>query len=194
MNSDYIFKFEDAQGINYPELRFIQVCHNRAFGIFNVYGGGNVELAIDRVSLNEAGMKLGQVALYSLVQGSVVDPWNDMIAFHKKFGIDYDGPPRILDEKLLKFRNDFIDEEHKEFKMANTDNKRLDAVCDLIYVLLGYARLRGWNFPEAWRRVQAKNMSKMRAKDTDDKRHATDVIKPPDFVPPDHTDLVTISK
>lgn len=54
-----------------------------------------------------------------------------------------------------------------------------------------------YNFPfvEAWRRVQLANMSKVRATSADQsKRGSTfDVVKPPGWEPPSHTDLVEIN-
>lgn len=192
MKDGYIFAYADAQKTAYPHLKFIQI-GSHGFGIFQPLGSTSyLELSLDRVMLNEDGQRLQNIKPH--LGGIVVDCWNDVVEFHKQFGLDYSGPPRLLDKSLEDFRQRFMDEEHKEFKNAKTDAERLDAICDYIYVALGYARLRGWNFPEAWRRVQAANMSKVAATEADVKagkaRHISDIIKPADFTSPDHSDLV----
>lgn len=193
MQTEYIYRYEDAQGIRYPELRFIQQSTNRAFGIFQPYGSQHhLELALDRVYLNDEGMKLSEKGRSQRLGGTVVDMWNDVIRFHQKYGIDYDGPPRVLEASLEKFRRDFMEEEHKEFRDAETDARRFDACLDLIYVILGYCHLRGWDVPEGWRRVHMANMLKKLAEKQDPKRHGMDVIKPPGWVAPNLDDLVEI--
>lgn len=188
MEADYIYSYNDAQDRKYGNLRFVQRASTPGFAIFQEYGSANhIVLHLDRVGLNEQGMRLARAT-------TVCDPWGDVIAFHKKFNLDYDGPPRELEVSLEKFRRNFMEEEHKEFKTADDDNKRLDALCDYIYVALGYCRLRGWNFAEAWRRVQEKNMAKRPATPEDvaagKARHTSDILKPDGWTPPDHSDLV----
>ena len=118
--------------------------------------------------------------------------FEDIVAFHQKFGVDYDGPPRELPLELRVFRREFLKEEFREYINAETLHEKLDALVDLVYVALGTARLHGFDFDEAWRRVHQANMSKVRAqKDSDSKRGsaAFDVVKPPNFVPPYLKDL-----
>lgn len=193
MTTEYIFEYRDAQEIKYDRLRFIQQSQNRAFGIFQQYGSANlVELELARVTLNEVGESMSAEARLIRAAGGVVDMWNDVVRFHQHYKIDYDGPPRVLDPGLEKFRRDFMREEHKEFDDATNDALRFDACLDLIYVVLGYCRLRGWNVPEGWRRVHRANMLKKLAEQQDPKRHGMDVIKPPGWVAPNHDDLVAI--
>ena len=120
------------------------------------------------------------------------DVFADIKAFHEKFGLAYDGPPRKLEAELLSFRMKFIEEEFHELVEATTLDHQLDACIDLIYVILGYCYLRGWDAAEAWRRVQAANMAKVRAeKPSDSKRGTTfDVVKPVGWTAPNLSDLV----
>lgn len=140
------------------------------------------------------------------------DPVRDIAEFHMKFGLAYDGPPRVLPTELADFRKRFMDEELDEyakheakasferFATATPDlanytfhlEEMLDALVDETYVVLGTAYLHGFNFREAWRRVHAANMEKVRAlRASDSKRGSVyDVIKPPHWQPPDHSDLV----
>lgn len=141
------------------------------------------------------------------------DLMGDIRAFHEKFSLIYDGFPRQLPSDLLDFRVKFMREELTEYTddsnalaahlltdatdTANVTHlleKQLDAIVDLIYVALGTAYLQGfgYDFNEAWRRVHDANMKKVRAlREADSKRGSTyDVIKPPGWEPPSHTDLV----
>lgn len=138
------------------------------------------------------------------------DPVADLDQFHKKFDIAYYGKPRFLPENLFEFRYKFLEEELNEYSTAHMEednvhrqsntqiatnlDSQLDALVDLIYVALGNAHLQGFSpkFREAWRRVHAANMTKMRANSADDSRRNSlyDVIKPEGFVAPSHIDLV----
>jgi predicted HAD superfamily Cof-like phosphohydrolase len=142
------------------------------------------------------------------------DPVRDIAEFHTKFGLTYDGKPRALTGDLLNFRVKFMAEELDEYEHAadeledrlssnwpSRDNatavprllaESLDALVDEVYVVLGTSYLHGFNFKEAWRRVHAANMAKVRAeRASDSKRGSTfDVVKPPGWTAPDHLDLV----
>ena len=139
----------------------------------------------------------------------------DIERFHQKYGLEYRGKPRILPPDLFSFRDKFITEEHTEWHdeqdglieaLTSDDGKpdhrrvalglhqQLDALVDLVYVTLGAAYLQFGPeiFHEAWKRVQAANMAKVRAQTADEsKRGSTfDVVKPQGWTPPDHHDLV----
>lgn len=115
------------------------------------------------------------------------------------------------------FRLQFLEEELDEYRMSvnvlldeltrppslydqgevlTHMERALDALVDLVYVALGTAHLHGFDFNEAWRRVHAANMKKIRApsaeasKESTGRGHAFDVIKPPGWEPPSHKDLV----
>ena len=142
------------------------------------------------------------------------DPVADIEDFHRKFDLFYDGRPRALPEDLQSFREDFLAEELEEYRLhvrclrhlldvipvGGPDpaevtfqlEEMLDGLVDLVYVALGTSHLHGFDFAEAWRRVHAANMAKIRAAAPEDsKRNSThDVIKPMGWLAPDHTDLV----
>lgn len=136
----------------------------------------------------------------------MTDPFVDVVAFHRKFGLEYKGPPRELPADLQTFRTKFMDEELDEYKAgvillrhAITEDERteaaeqmLDSLVDLVYVALGTAHMHGFDFNSAWRKVQEANMAKVRCERAEDsKRGSTfDVIKPAGWVAPDHKDLV----
>lgn len=139
------------------------------------------------------------------------DPVRDVEEFHEKFGLLYDGKPRVLSGELGDFRAKFLAEELSEYtdsqmvarililepkpdcaELTHHLELQLDALVDLVYVALGNAHLQGFDFREAWRRVHAANMAKVRAtKPSDSKRGTTfDVVKPPGWEAPNHKDLV----
>lgn len=136
----------------------------------------------------------------NIASSSPSNAGEDIIAFHEKFGLAYDGPPRDLrytepdGAKLQEFRRKFITEEFIEFLRAEAKEcaeEELDACVDMVYVILGYCYLRGWDFATAWDRVHAANMTKERVLPGDPRaRSPWDVCKPPGFVPPNLIDLV----
>jgi predicted HAD superfamily Cof-like phosphohydrolase len=131
----------------------------------------------------------------------IPDLYDDVRAFHQKFGFDLPRVPTRLKGKKRQVKFDHVIEELHEYWRAayasrNPRKRRaheLDAIVDLIYVALGIAVLSGYdNFNEAWKRVHTANMSKVRAtRKSQSKRGTTfDVVKPPNFKAPELEDLV----
>lgn len=146
----------------------------------------------------------------------VFDPLADILEFHQKFDIDYTGAPRALPADIADFRRKFMQEELDEYGWGQNNayqettrpsgsrdvaeythqlEQCLDALVDEMYVVLGTAHLHGFQdiFAEAWRRVHAANMAKVRADldGSNSKRGSSfDVVKPAGWEPPVHTDLV----
>jgi predicted HAD superfamily Cof-like phosphohydrolase len=139
---------------------------------------------------------------------NMFDPVADVEEFHKKFGLEYTGKPRHLMGELGEFREKFLREEVEEYASIRaelgsrrdpTDSEithglalQLDALVDEVYVAIGNAYLQGFDFREAWRRVHAANMKKVRAERAEDSKRGTkfDVVKPPGWEAPSHLDLV----
>jgi predicted HAD superfamily Cof-like phosphohydrolase len=138
--------------------------------------------------------------------GALFDMFEDVQDFHRKFGLEYEGRPRMLPPDLEKFRCKFMLEELEEYVLAviayhdaetaqcrfEAMAKAFDALIDLVYVALGTADLHGFPFHKGWDRVHKANMSKVRAeRASDSKRGSTyDVVKPPGWKAPDLLDLV----
>lgn len=151
-------------------------------------------------------------------EGVSSDMVGDVAAFHHKFGLPQQREVvGMLSRDDARFRTGFMREELKEYEDASKalDDLRshvarfgpsnledayveglanqLDALVDLIYVAIGTALFHGFDLREAWRRVQAANMAKMRAKadGSDSKRgSANDVVKPEGWKAPSHIELV----
>lgn len=141
------------------------------------------------------------------------DMVGDVLAFLTKFGQPVAERPRALDWDYAKFRQLLHAEEGREWvtnatglqfelgtqtldqdKVAHHLEECLDACVDAVYVFLGTAL---GMFPEdrvreAWRRVQAANMAKVRSESgqTSGRGSRHDVVKPLGWVAPTHADLV----
>lgn len=121
--------------------------------------------------------------------------FDDVGDFHEKFeliNVTHGGVgQRHMPADLLDFRLKFMQEELDEFSDAmdaENEAKAFDALLDLVYVAMGTAHLLGFPWQEGWDLVQVANMSKLRATTgmvgpRGDAKY--DVIKGPDFVPPD---------
>ena len=109
----------------------------------------------------------------------------DIIEFQRRFGQHYEGPPRVLPNDMANFRFKRLIDEVQEYAeaYANLDAEgELDALVDIVYIAIGTALMRGWNFREAWARVHEANMTKL--------RKGLDIVKPEGFEHPSLGDLV----
>lgn len=116
----------------------------------------------------------------------------DIVDFHVKYGIEYDGPVRLLPENLEQFRVNFMSEEAQEYANGVNLAEKLDAMIDLMYVIAGTAHLHGFtpeDMQEAWDRVHDKNMRKVKGR-SEEGRHSSDVVKPSDWTPPVFDDII----
>jgi len=57
-----------------------------------------------------------------------------------------------------------IFEEYDEFLFSMNDEEALDACMDLIWVILGYCYMKGWNVDGAWNEVARSNLAKIDSK------------------------------
>lgn len=131
--------------------------------------------------------------------------FEDVRAFHEKFGLLVGDAPRHLTRRKLAERANFMLEELNEFVKASgllagqdpyneatyfpgVDNEdqdlaaQADALADLVYVALGTAIQLGLPWTKIWDDVHAANMRKERGVTA--RGHAVDVRKPPGWVGP----------
>lgn len=127
---------------------------------------------------------------------------NDVTEFHERFAMTYDGPPRPEIDLPTEIETDdeqsrriaHLREEIDEYEddIGRSTVSVLDSIVDLLYVTMGAAYLHGFTpamLDEAWNRVHAANMRKVRG--PSGKRGSQfDVVKPEGWVPPDLTDIV----
>jgi predicted HAD superfamily Cof-like phosphohydrolase len=141
------------------------------------------------------------------------NPIQDVVDFHTKFGFDIPDKPTAFPQEILSFRANFLMEETDEYHMAGSTlasvlatapaddafvaemlEEQFDAMIDLMYVTLGNVVLQGMHhkFVEGWNRVHAANMAKRRAEHASESKRGSsfDVVKPPEWVAPSHTDLM----
>ena len=82
-----------------------------------------------------------------------------------------------------------IYEEFQEFVDAvnsNNDVEQLDACMDMIWVILGYCRMKGFDIDGAWNEVSTSNLSKINPETGKViKREDGKVLKPVDWKEPD---------
>lgn len=116
--------------------------------------------------------------------------FEDVKAFHEKFGVPIGDEPHILDLDAFEFRLKFLREETDEFEDAFMEGDlagMADALVDLVYVTLGTAAWMGLPWQKLWDEVQRANMDKVSAAESGDPdaRHGFDVRKPEGWRPPD---------
>lgn len=66
-------------------------------------------------------------------------------------------------ENVSLYKN-LIEEEYTEFQEAvenNDEVEQLDACMDMIWVILGYCHMKGWDVKGAWDEVSKTNLSKI---------------------------------
>jgi predicted HAD superfamily Cof-like phosphohydrolase len=124
-----------------------------------------------------------------------VSNFMDVGLFHQKFGIAnvyFNTPgPRECSDELLQFREDFMQEELDEYRLARQQGdqaKMFDALLDLAYVAMGTAHVQGFPWQQGWNAVQNANMQKVRARldGSDSKRLSNfDIVKPEGWTAPD---------
>ena len=107
--------------------------------------------------------------------------YNDVVKFIEACDQD-----RNVENVLLYY--DLIKEEYAEFLEAVTDEdnvEQLDACMDMIWVILGYCHMKGWNVHGAWNEVATSNLWKIDAKTGKvNKREDGKVLKPEGWTPP----------
>jgi predicted HAD superfamily Cof-like phosphohydrolase len=92
------------------------------------------------------------------------------------------------ENSILLYRN-LIREEYEEFiaaRMANDDIEQLDACMDMIWVILGFCHMKGYDVQGAWDEVARSNTAKINPNTGKvDKREDGKVLKPVGWTPPD---------
>lgn len=149
-------------------------------------------------SMGPEGLALAGIAL--LVHGfdTPTNHAEDVVEAHKKFGIVYEGPPRLLPNDVAQFRRNREIEELDEFeeaRLAGDIVKCFDAILDEMYYLLGKAQLCGFTpemLEQGWKRIHEANMAKVPVTSEHPGRDGCkqDFIKPPGWKAPFHYDII----
>ena len=92
-------------------------------------------------------------------------------------------------EKNAELYKNLMKEEWDEFWQAEAmkdDLGQLDGCMDLIWVILGYCRMRGWDVNGAWHEIALNNLSKINPDTGQVKKDENGkVMKPNGWTPPD---------
>jgi len=96
--------------------------------------------------------------------------------------------------ELAELYKKLIKEEVEEFweaEAASDDAEQLDACFDMIWVIVGYMKARGWNCAAAWDEGAKSNLSKIDAKTGFvNRREDGKILKPVDWQPPNFKKFV----
>jgi predicted HAD superfamily Cof-like phosphohydrolase len=102
--------------------------------------------------------------------------------------------PSVLSE-LYK---SLIEEEYAEFQEAvsnNDDAEQLDACFDMIWVIVAYAKTRGWDIDKAWDEGAKSNLYKIdQLTGRVIRREDGKILKPKDWQPPNFAKFTKIAE
>jgi predicted HAD superfamily Cof-like phosphohydrolase len=90
--------------------------------------------------------------------------FTDVAVFLKACGQDYPTTPQADVSDLAELYKKLIIEEYSEFIEADVNNddvERLDACFDMIWVIVGYMKARGWDCEAAWDEGAYSNLAKI---------------------------------
>jgi len=93
-----------------------------------------------------------------------VRPFEDVEKFLVAVGQTPPEYPTLAETPNSELYKKLIKEEIEEFweaEAVSDDAEMLDACFDMIWVIVGYARSRGWNMNKAWVEGAATNLSKI---------------------------------
>jgi predicted HAD superfamily Cof-like phosphohydrolase len=119
--------------------------------------------------------------------------------FHSTYGLVINDLPidfsheNDQDGELFELRYELVREEYSEFEGAwEAENLTdlADAICDLVYVLVGTAVSLGIPFDRCFAEVQRSNMSKLDENGLPIVRADGKILKGPNFSPPDLKSII----
>jgi predicted HAD superfamily Cof-like phosphohydrolase len=90
--------------------------------------------------------------------------FTDVAIFLKACGQEYPAFPQSDVSDLAELYKKLIIEEYSEFLEADANNddvERLDACFDMIWVIVGYMKSRGWDCEAAWDEGAYSNLAKI---------------------------------
>lgn len=119
--------------------------------------------------------------------------FTDVAVFLKACGQDYPAIPTPQND-LSKLYLKLIHEEYAEFKEAlqdDDDTEQLDACFDMMWVIVGYMKSRGWDCEKSWDEGALSNLSKIdHVTNKVIRREDGKILKPVGWQPPNFAKFV----
>lgn len=117
--------------------------------------------------------------------------FTDVAVFLKAVGQEIPPYPQKTVSEQAELYKKLIIEEYSEFIEAdinNDDVERIDACFDMMWVIVGYMKSRGWDCENIWDEGAKSNLSKI-DRDTGKviRREDGKILKPEGWKPPDFT-------
>jgi predicted HAD superfamily Cof-like phosphohydrolase len=117
--------------------------------------------------------------------------FTDVAVFLKAVGQETPAFPQENVSDQAELYKKLIEEEYSEFIEADSNNddvERIDACFDMMWVIVGYMKSRGWDCENIWDEGAKSNLSKIdpvtgRVKRREDGK----ILKPEGWKPPDFT-------
>jgi len=117
--------------------------------------------------------------------------FTDVSVFLKACGQDYPATPDQKVSDLAELYKKLIKEEVEEFweaEAASDDVEQIDACFDMMWVIIGYMKSRGWDCEGIWDEGAQSNLSKIdRETGKVIRREDGKILKPEGWKPPDFT-------
>lgn len=121
--------------------------------------------------------------------------FTDVAVFLKACGQNYPSAPDPKVSDLAELYKKLIKEEVEEFweaEAASDDAEQLDACFDMIWVIVGYMKSRGWDCEAAWDEGALSNLSKIDSVSGKViRREDGKILKPQGWKPPNFTKFVS---
>jgi predicted HAD superfamily Cof-like phosphohydrolase len=120
--------------------------------------------------------------------------FTDVTTFLNAAGQTFPSEPDANVSELAQLYKKLIKEEVEEFweaEAASDDVEELDACFDMMWVIIGYMKARGWDCEAAWEEGAQSNLSKIDPTTGKVIRRADGkILKPEGWQPPDFTKFV----
>jgi predicted HAD superfamily Cof-like phosphohydrolase len=119
--------------------------------------------------------------------------FTDVAVFMKSVGQETPAKPQMMSDQALLYKT-LIEEEYYEFLDAykNSDDvEEIDACFDMMWVIVGYMKSRGWDCENIWDEGAKSNLSKIDpVTGLVKRREDGKILKPEGWKPPDFTKFV----
>jgi predicted HAD superfamily Cof-like phosphohydrolase len=117
--------------------------------------------------------------------------FTDVTVFLKAVGQETPSSPQKTVSAQAELYKKLIKEEYEEFweaEAASDDVEEIDACFDMMWVIVGYMKSRGWDCENIWDEGAKSNLSKIdRVTGRVKRREDGKILKPEGWKPPDFT-------